>query len=313
MPGPGGGSRGGGFGGGSRGGGGSHGGFGGSSRPGGSSHGGFGGGPRPGGRPPMGGPRPPMHFGGYHRRWWWGRPGYGGPGSGCGFSILLIIVIAFLVIAFVSSSISSLFNGGSIEYSEEKLQSYADSQYAEIFGENSDSYEDNVLLVFLVNDECNDFYTIAWVGDNVRSEINSLFGNESSAYGNAVFENIDADYYTYSLSQSLTSVIEQMGNEIGSLGLESSFRSETSGKKSDSCLVNKSKLSLNETTIENALDSFTEKTGIPVAIVVDSISNSTVTSISWSNIYTVLGFVAFAVFVIWLISRKSKNDSDEDE
>lgn len=312
MPGPGGGSRGGGFGGGSRGGGGSHGGFGGGSR------GGFGGGsrpgggPRPGARPPMGGPHPPMHFGGHHRRWWWGRPGYGGPGSGCGFSILFIIVIIFFVIAFVFSSISSLFSGGGAEYSEEKFQSYANSCYEELFGENPDSYEDNLLLVFLVNDECNDFNTIAWVGDNVRSEITNLFGNETTAYGDAVFSNIDSDYYAYSLSSSLAAVMKQMENEVTSLGLESSFRSETSGPKSDSRLVNKSKLSLNERTIESALDSFTEKTGIPVAIVVDSINNSTSTSVSWSNIYTVLGFVAFTVFVVWLI-KKSKQGSDDEE
>ncbi len=306
MPGPGGGSRGGSFGGGSRGGfgGGSRGSFGGSSRP--------SGGHRPGGMPPMGGPRPPM--GGHFGRRPWGRPGYGpfSSCSGCAFVLVFIIIILITVVSSLGSAVFDLFSGGSSEFSEEKLQAYADSCYANEFGSNSVSYEDNILLVFLVNDECNDFRTIAWVGDNIRTEITNLFGNESTVYGNAVFENVDTDYYTYSLSKSLASVVNTMEKEVSVLGLDSSFVVEMPGKKVDSHFVNKSELKLNNATIETALDSFTEKTGIPIAVVVDTMEPSIEKSLSFQTVYTALGVIACVGVVIWLIARKAKKSSQTD-
>lgn len=319
MPGPGGGSRGGGFGGGSRGGGsfggGSRGGFGGGSRPGGSF-----GGSRPGGnlggRPPMGGMhhRPTIHIGGHRHRWSYGRPGYGGGSgcSGCSFAFIFILIIAIMIFSSISSAFSSLFSGGDSEYSEEKLQAYADQCYAEAFGSLSSAYEDNILIVFLVNDECNDFYTIAWVGDNVAPEISNLFGDETTAYGNAVFSYVDTDYYAYSLDTALASVMDTMADEIGALGLESSFRAESAGAKVSSHFINKSTLALTDSTVTASLESFTDETGIPAVIVVDTIDEVFGRSVSFATVYTVLGVFAVIGVVIWLIVRKAKKSSDAD-
>ena len=117
MPGPGGGSRGGGFGGGSRGGGFGGGGFG----------GGFGGGHR-------GGP----HFGGYH----YGPRGphfhrhYGYGGGGClggllGMLMAPIIILFAAVVGFFGlfgSALTNISNGGQVQYNERTFQDYANEQ-----------------------------------------------------------------------------------------------------------------------------------------------------------------------------------------
>ncbi len=314
MPGPGGGSRGGGFGGGSRGG------FSGGGRPGGGFGGGhrpgsFGGGHRPtsghGGRVPMGHfhHRPPMrphgYYGGGYRR-----------GGGCGSSMLslviLIILLAAVFINSVGSAFSSLVSGGNAEYSEEKLQAYADEHYSELFGSNPDTYEDNILLVFLTNEECNDFYTIAWVGDNIATEINMLFGDETTSYGNAVFSYVDTGYYAYSLDTALASVVDAMAKEISHLGLASSFKSESSGARAASRFVNNTSLSLTEPTVEASLNRFTNETGIPISIVVGQMDAAVTKSLDFSELFPLILALAILGFIIWRIVKKKRAESGDD-
>ncbi len=298
MPGPGGGSRGGGFGGGSRGG---FSGGGGGFRPGGS----FGG--RPNHRPIH---RPMVHI---HRPYRGYGGGYYGRGYGCGGCSGIVFLVLLLIILFFNSigaAFQSFFRGGESEYSEEKLQEYADACYSEAFGGKPDSYEDNIMLVFLANEECNDFYTIAWVGDNIVTDINMLFGDETTEYGNAIFSYIDTGYYAYSLDTSLASVMEAMTKAVTSLELPSSFKNVTSGDRSDSHFVNKSELSLTESTVENALDYFTEETGIPAVIVVDTIENVFGKSVAFGTLYTVLGVFAVIGVIIWVVIYKSKKKKD---
>ena len=153
MPGPGGGSRGGGFGGGSRGGG-----FGG----GGSRGGGFGGGSRGFGGG-FGGPHHHHHYGYWGPRrpffgGWYGR-GYGGGCLGGLLGILLLpiillLVVSILLVSIVGSAVANVANGGSIYYDEAAFQQYADDQYAAEFSSYS-NYENNILIVFLT-------YRVGW-------------------------------------------------------------------------------------------------------------------------------------------------------
>ena len=178
MPGPGGGSRGGGFGGGSRG-------------------GGFGGGPRGGGfGGGFGGPhRHHHHHGGwYHRHYYGGGGCLGGLIGALLYPIIMLIFAGVFLFSFIGTSFSNVSNGGQVIYDEAVMQEYADIQYASAFG-NSSAYEDNLLLVFLTNEEADGYYTIAWIGDNVKTEISNLFGDETTAYGVAVRGNINGEYY----------------------------------------------------------------------------------------------------------------------
>ncbi|MBQ3136919.1 MAG: hypothetical protein IJB74_05480 [Clostridia bacterium] len=276
MPGPGGGSSGGGFGGGSFGGGGGFsggGGFGGGSFGGGNHGGSFGGGPHH--RPHHHGP----HFHGpfFGGGWGWGRRRYrGGCGSGI---IILIIFVVFALSAFNSEpSVNYEFYDeepvsavpeGSVIYDEAVMQDYANDNYKKRFGDY-DNYENNILLVFLTNEACDGYYTIAWVGDNIRPEINEMFG-EYTEYGQALSNHINQNYYAYSLDTDLTAVVKEMTDSITSLGLDSSFNSDTEEYEMPvSKLYNATALEMNTDIIDAALADFTEKTGIPCVIAVDS-------------------------------------------
>lgn len=325
MPGPGGGSRGGGFGGGSRGGGfggGSRGGFGGGSR------GGFGG-SRPGGmggmRPGGFGHRPPMHRPIHihrtpiiHTRYGGGGGGGGGGCIGGLFGLMLVPIVIFLIVIVLFSNVIGMFSfggGDGINYDEEKFQQYANEQYKAEFGMTSE-YENNLLIVFLVNEKNDGYYTIAWIGDNVRSEISYMFGNEETEFGYAMLSSV-GEYYAYSLSSSLASVMETMTSEISSLGLDSPFRSGVSDSVSyTSHITNHSNISVTESTVNAALRKFTEETGIPAVIVVDDMEEVfggfSLNNVDPITLSLMIGVVAFAVYLIVRYVRRRKNEAEAD-
>ncbi len=275
MPGPGGGSSGGGFGGGSFGGGGrgfSGGGFGGGSFGGGGHRpGGFGGGSHH---------RPPHHHGphfhGPRFGWGWGPRVYVG-GGGCVTVLLIGLFILFACIyifmpgetVIIGDEPVSAVPEGSVIYDESVMQDYANDNYKLRFGAH-ENYENNILLVFLTNEACDGYYTIAWVGDNIRQEINNMFG-EYSEYGQALENHINTTYYGYSLDTNLAAVVKEMTDSITSLGLDSSFSSKVKEYKlPPSAIVNETLLEMNTDLVNGVLADFTEKTGIPCVIVVDS-------------------------------------------
>lgn len=338
MPGPGGGAHGGGgHGGGSHGGGGFGGGHGGGGF-GGGHGGGFGGGPRPGGF--GGGPRPgPGGFGGgpHGPHGWgprpprgphWGRGPrrYGGGGGCLSFllaPIIIVFVLVFFMISIFGSAFASIFGVTKVEdnylvaYNENNFQDYADAQYRTEFG-SSAGYEDNILLTVLVNDECNEYYYIAWVGDNIAGDINDLFGNEQTELGRAMSSAINTASYKYSLDSNLASVVSQMSNKITSLGLDSSFIRNEEHNSVKSHLTNKSSLPLTDATVNDALERFTEETGISIVIVVDNMmtvfgekSGTTYSLSGRSFLFVVLIIVIIAAAVYFIVRYMRKRKEDE--
>lgn len=305
MPGPGGGSRGGGFGGGSRGGG-----FGGGSR-----GGGFGGGSRGGG---FGyGPRGPHFYGGYGPR---RRYGYGyGYGGGCLSGligalmapIILLLLVGVFFVSYIGTAMTNVANGGIVSYNEETFQKYANDRYYEEFATAS-AFEDNLLIVFLTNEESDGYYAIAWIGDNVRTDINLMFGDEYTAFGRAMRGSVNAEYHAYSLSANLAAVMETMTDEIEGLGLPSSFKTERDHSKMvESHLTNRSHLTMNPETVNTALQQFTEETGISAVIVVDTMENVFGKNIPLSDIVMLLIMVGLIVLAIYLIVRAVKNNRNK--
>lgn len=330
MPGPGGGSHGGGFGGGSRGGG-----FGGGSRGGGfgggSRGGGFGGGPRGGGpRGPHGGgfgprpprrPRGPRFFGGYY-----GPHRYYGPGGGClggllGIIILpiiLILVAALMLIGVFSSAFGAVTSGGDILYDEIEFQDYANAEYGKAFGASS-AYEDNLLIVFLTAEDTDGYYAIPFIGDNIQQSITDMFGDGQTAFGRAVNGSIH-DQYVYTLSSDLRAVMEIMTTLVKDLDLDSSFRTETDqSRMTESHVVNYTDLSLSEATVDPALQAFTEATGIPVVIVIDTEEAVFGRTITGDDVWAIIIVVALIVLAIVLLVRGLRNrknnggDGNDDE
>lgn len=298
MAGPGGGSRGGGFGGGSFGGGSRGGGFGGGGHRGG-FHGGFYGG-----------------FGPRHHRHYYGG---GGLFNALMFPIFITIIITAMLISMLADGFGSILNGGRIVYDEKEFERYANNAYISEFGTSS-ATEDNILIVFLTNEEYDGYYTIAWVGENVQYKINESFGDQTTAFGSAMHSSINSEYYEFSLASNLAMAVSKMTGTVEGMGLTSSFITKKDhGNITPSHVTNKSELALNEETVNVALREFTEKTEIPMVIVIDTVENVFGKSFSPTDIVIIIALLALAVgMIIFIIktvrkykAEKSSNGKDD--
>lgn len=287
MPGPGGGSRGGGFSGGSRGGGGSFGG---------SRGGGFGGGSRGGS---FGGG--PMHHGPHHHHhgpiFFFGprRHYYGGGGGGCGGVIVALVILGVFALAFIGMLIDSLTVGGdpngNIIYDERTFQGYADSEYFNAFSATED-YENNILLVYTVYEGYDGFECIAWVGNNVPTSINEMMT------GSAISSGI-SDYYEFQLSKGIAMSVDKLTDRVpaSSVSVDTRF----------SKLTNYSSLEMNKETVNEALVAFAEKTGINIAVVVVDGADVFGVSESGDAGFAIFGIVFIAIIAIIIIGSANKS------
>ena len=224
--------------------------------------------------------------------------------------IVLILVAVIVLAAVVGSAVSNVANGGIISYDEAVFQQYADDQYAAAFSSYS-NYENNLLIVFLANEEADGYYAIAWIGDNVQQDINYMFGDEGTTFGRVVQGAINREYYAYSLDSNLASVMYQMGTRIEALGLESSFRTQKPSENSPtSHLVNRSSLSMTEETVNEALEDFTERTDIPAVIVVDTMENVFGKTLPVGDIIVVAITLIVIGVGIYLIVRRVKQSKN---
>lgn len=295
MPGPGGGSRGGGF----RGGGGFSGGFRGG------SSGGFSGGGNMGGFRPSG-----FH---YHRPF---RPfmgfGYRRP-MGCGSGVIIGIFVLFLLIyiflpsgggTYESEEITS--GGRTYLYSEEEFQDFADREYQQAFGDSA-CYEGNILLAILTNDEADDYFAIAWVGDEIDPQVREMFGGYTEL-GEEMNRYVNGTYYAYSLDSDLAAVVEAMTDHV----------TAASGKQalsdSDAAFWNYTDLDLSGDTVTVALQEFKEGTGIPMVIVVESLEEVFPAKTAFGSIFNSgplpIILVAVVVVVAVVVKKGKKTETE---
>lgn len=290
MPGPGGGSRGGGFGGGSRGG---------------SGGGGFGGGYRGGGY--RGGPR----FYGYGfgpRFGFYGGGCFGGLMSMILAPIILFVMCIVLLVAMVINTVSIVAQGGIVQYNEAKFEEYADAEYAKAFKAAPDCYEDNLLIVFTVYEDYDGYECIAWCGHNIRYEINEMLGAEGSEFYQIVKSSINENYYENSLTVDFKAVMGKLGTAIKRKDLSSSFDAKKDHTNAvESHLVNRTELVIDGEIVDGALQNFTEETGIPVVIVVDTGENVFGKTIPAINIVTLVFLVPASCYFGYRIVRNIIN------
>ena len=315
MPGPGGGARGGGggrgFGGGGSRGGGFGGGFGGGGR-------GFGGGPHhhgPHHHGPRGywGPRRPFFGGWYHRPYY----GYGGGCLGGLLGILLVPIIlvlfaGLLLLTTFSSAFNSVVTGGQIYYDENTFQTYADEQYAQHFGD-LDDYEDALLIVFAIDAEtCYDYAYIAWPGDDIAREINYMFGARGTEFGNAIESSaINSSSYKFSLDSGIAAVMSEMEQRIVALDLKDNLTCKHEYSDFESYMVNKTELAVTPKTVNSALVSFTEATGIPVVVVIEDADEILPKDFDYlSVIIAIIMIVIAIVLIVKALSSRKKIGND---
>ncbi len=309
MAGPGGGSRGGGFGGGSRGGsfgGGSRGGFGGGSR------GGFGGGFRPGFgggfRPGFGGFRPRPMFGmpffGFRRPYYRGGGCLGGTMSMLILPIIIVVMLAISFIGSIGSSVNDIKTGGDYVYSEQKLQDFASNSYKDAFG----SSEDGLLVVFLTEEDADGYYCIAWLGDNIRNEINLMFGDETTEFGRTMLNSINSEYYANSLAKNLAVAMTTMADKIEQLNLSSSFIAKQDGLiKCEPHITNSSQFDISAVTVGRALEEFKEKTDITAVIAVADMGDVFDKKMKSGTILTIVFLIVIAVVLVLAVQKKNRN------
>ena len=294
MPGPGGG--------GGRSFGGGGGGFGGG---GGRSFGGGGGGFGGGGF--GGGHHGYHHHHHHHGGFWFHRPYYGyGYGGGClggliGAIMMPIILITFSVIfllAILLSAFSDVASGGSVNKND--INEYALIEYQNHFGTS----EDCVLLTVLVDEDCASGYYTNMVGFHLDKKIYNLFYDEPIEIGLAAGENTYSAIY---LTNDLKATVEDLEASILELDLASHFTCDEDHNAGKSELINKTAFNLQSGAVNEWLESFTEKTGISIAIVVEDIDDAVERSASPASFVTVFVCLIFMAVGIYLLVRAVRN------
>lgn len=224
--------------------------------------------------------------------------------------VILVLFVGMLLLYTFGSSLSIFTNGGIISYDENAFQDYADAQYAAEFG-SSTAYEDNLLIVFLVDEDYYDYHYIAWVGDHIATDISYMFGNNETELGRAIAASVNSNSYKYSLDSNLAQAMESMENQIVSLGLSDSYKCEENHIQTSSHLTNKTDLELTAETVNMALESFTEKTGIPVVLVVEDVEDVFGKQMPASTILVVVIAIALLILAVCLLIRawKKRNQS----
>ena len=235
------------------------------------------------------------------------------------FPIFITIIITAMLISMLADGFGSILNGGRIVYDEKEFERYANNAYISEFGTSS-ATEDNILIVFLTNEEYDGYYTIAWVGENVQYKINESFGDQTTAFGSAMRSSINSEYYEFSLASNLAMAVSKMTGTVEGMGLTSSFITKKDhGNMIPSHVTNKSELALNEETVNVALREFTEKTEIPMVIVIDTVENVFGKSFAPTDIVIIIALLALAVgMIIFIIktvrkykAEKSSNGKDD--
>lgn len=225
--------------------------------------------------------------------------------------IILILVVLFFLFSVVRSGVTVQVSGS---YDEETFQDYANRQYQAEFGSSS-AYEDNLLITVLIDDEeCYDYYYIAWVGDHVVTDINHMLGNNNTELGQAMNACISTSSYKYSLDSNLAQVMQMMTQEIQALGLTDSFTCTEEHIQVTSHLTNHTNLDMTEATVNDALAAFTEATGIPVVIVVEDMDDvfGSTTNIEGASSNRSMTFLlviaAVAIIAIMIVVKKNKSN-----
>jgi hypothetical protein len=145
------------------------------------------------------------------------------------------------------------------------------------------------------------------VGDNVRTEIVDMFGDEHTDFGRTMQLTVQ-DYYSYSIDTDLIAVMRKMTTYVSELGLESSFYKDYEGyERPESYLINYTELDINKYSVGETLEEFTVATDIPIVIAVDYMENVFETESS-IDAGTIVAFLIIAgVMVLIIVSMVKSN------
>lgn len=216
--------------------------------------------------------------------------------------LLLVVMAVALVFSSISSSMMILADGGIVPYNEETFQDYANQQYQAEYGAS----EDGIVVVFLTAENYYDYCYIGWVGDHLNADVNYMFGAEGTVLGNSIYGEVPENY-KYTLDSNLANVTDRLANSIDGLNLSSPYRCTEAQSGLKSRFVNRTELDLTAETVNLSLTAFTEKTGIPMTIVVDEMEDVFGKHIPASVIFTLILAAGLVIFAIVLIVKAVRN------
>ena len=225
----------------------------------------------------------------------------------------MVIIAIALIFGSVSGAFLEVSKGGTIKYDENSFQDYANSQYAQIYGDY-EAYEDNILIVVATESEQYwDYVYIAWMGDHLDSSVYAKFDTRSTL-GNSMDRRINPSSYKYSLDSDLAKVVDDMRASLSTVG-DSYTCNEKHSVGVPSKFINKTDMDLTSDTVETALAAFTRETEIPISIVVEDAEEIFGKNISSASIITIVFaalLIAGAVFMIVKSVKQAKEAKNGD-
>jgi hypothetical protein len=130
--------------------------------------------------------------------------------------------------------------------------------------------------------------------------------SEQDRVGTMVFDEVD----TGVSGRAAQKVAEKMADEIEALNLSSSYKCTEEHAQVSSHLTNKTELRMTQETVDAALTAFTEKTGIPMVVVVEEAEEVFGRTIQTRSIFLVLVslvLLGLAAYSIVKTVRNKKN------
>lgn len=230
----------------------------------------------------------------------------------------MIVFCALFIFSMVGSSFSTVLQGGTVVYDENKIQDYAQAQYDALFA-SSGAYEDCLLITFLVEDEeYYDYHYVAWSGYHIHDDVRDIFGNEQTVFGQTIDANVSVASYKHSLDKNLADVVDDLSAYIAALGVQTYECTDDRGAVR-SRLINKTGIAMSETLVNEALASFTEETGVPVVLLVEDRDVVFGRQLPIGAIFTVLVVIVIIVALVVSLVRKynqkqqSGNDNEPND
>lgn len=205
------------------------------------------------------------------------RGGYGGFGISIGNVGLIGVVMGIMFIIF------PLFAGGIMvlsflpdfigtpSYEDSDFQDYCHEIYYDEFS-NYGATEDYLLLVIATEDfNYYDYYYMAFAGDHISSDVRNMLGDNYSELGRAFSTYINSSSYKYSLDVDIVAALNKVSNTISSRN--DIYTCKENHSQYQSRFENRTSIELDAEQLNQATKSFTDKTGIPILLIVDEINN----------------------------------------
>ena len=183
--------------------------------------------------------------------------------------VIMAVIAVAIALFLIPSMLRPVSTEGSVTFDESTIEDFADDHYYAAFGDLKDT-EDEILLVYLINEARDGYYCVTWVGDHINAEIDNAFGDGTgSRYWRAVTDNV-SDEFGDCLETDIAAVVEEMTDIVKEMDVSSSFdRKKCEGYPAFVPVVENNTDIPTDKKLSAALRKFTAETSIPIAVVID--------------------------------------------